>query len=359
LIDRGGRRTRLSEGWGAVGTIAWSPDGGEIWFSATKSGLSRSLHAVGLDGRERPLAQFGANADVHDVSRDGRVLLALGRIAREVRGRLEGDAEERDYSWLDGTMAPFFSSDRRSFIFNEAADGGGARVGAYLRRADGSAPLRLGDGTPVSLSPDGKWAVCINVDFPRQLRLVPTGAGESRTLRRGRISDLQWAHYRPDGRGLVVVGSEQDRPTRLWRQDLPDGEPVPFTPEGTNTLYNAFTPDGRFVAATTSGAGGTWSLYPPDGGEPRPMRGIEPGDTPRRFTADGRSLFVLAPGKRPGRIVRLDLATGKRTPWLDLVPPDPAGVEGISVVDVTEDGRSYLYSYTRVLSDLYVVTGLR
>ena len=359
VIDRGGRRRTLSGGWNVVGAVAWSPDAREVWFSATRSGLSRSLYAVSLDGRERLLAQLGANVDIRDVSRDGRVLLTQGRVTGEARGRLVDDAEERDYSWLDGTIATTFSRDGRSFFFNEMADGGGARVGAYLRRSDGSPPLKLGDGSPLTLSPDGKWAVCLNADFPRELRLVPTGAGEARTLPRGRVSDYQWAHYLPDGRGLLVGGNEKDHPTRLWLQELPDGEPVPFTPEGTAIVNAAFTADGRFVAATSAAARGTWSLYPLAGGEPRPIRGVEPADTPIRFTADGRSLVVTEARVLPTRVVRIDLATGERSLWLDLAPPDRAGVRGIAWVDVTEDGRSYLYNYWRTLSDLYVVTGLR
>ena len=38
---------------------------------------------------------------------------------------------------------------------------------------------------------------------------------------------------------------------------------------------------------------------------------------------------------------------------------DPTGVFCANSVDVTPDGRSYLYSYWRYLSDLYVVEGLR
>ena len=36
-----------------------------------------------------------------------------------------------------------------------------------------------------------------------------------------------------------------------------------------------------------------------------------------------------------------------------------AGVVGINTVAVTPDGRAYAYSFARLLSDLYVVSGLR
>ncbi len=359
VMNRQGQATTLSSGWISIGGIAWSPDGREVWFTATKSGASQSLHAVTFAGHERLLAQVGANLVLQDISRDGRALLTQGRVAWEVRGRLGSDSEERDYSWLDGTLAAIFSDDGRSFIFNEAADGGGAGAGAYLRRSDGSPPVRLGDGAPLTISPDGEWVVCMNIAFPRGLRLVPTGPGEARALKGGRVKEFQWAYYLPSGERIVVAGSEKGRPTRLWVQDLPEGEPRPFTPEGTTLRHPAITPDGRFVAGLAAQAGTLSALYPIDGGPPRPIPGIAAGEVPLRFTLDGRFLFVWEEGGVAVRVARLDLATGTRRPWLGSAPPDRSGVGRIAGVDVTLDGRSYLYTYWRSLSDLYVVTGLR
>jgi hypothetical protein len=39
--------------------------------------------------------------------------------------------------------------------------------------------------------------------------------------------------------------------------------------------------------------------------------------------------------------------------------PDPAGVSAIGPILVGPDGKSYVYSYRRVLSDLYLIEGLR
>ena len=50
---------------------------------------------------------------------------------------------------------------------------------------------------------------------------------------------------------------------------------------------------------------------------------------------------------------------GGRELWKDLLPADPAGVERISNVLVTPDGKGYAYCYARLLSDLFVVEGLR
>jgi hypothetical protein len=58
-------------------------------------------------------------------------------------------------------------------------------------------------------------------------------------------------------------------------------------------------------------------------------------------------------------IDRVVIATGARTPWKTLVPSDGAGVTSVLAVRVLDDGRVYAYSYQRVLSQLFVMSGLR
>jgi hypothetical protein len=57
--------------------------------------------------------------------------------------------------------------------------------------------------------------------------------------------------------------------------------------------------------------------------------------------------------------VRLDLETGRREPWLELTPPDRAGVGGTVGAWLTPNGRFYAFGYRRLLSDLYLIEGLR
>ncbi len=53
------------------------------------------------------------------------------------------------------------------------------------------------------------------------------------------------------------------------------------------------------------------------------------------------------------------MESGKREVWKDLLPTDPAGVERISNVLLTPHAKGYAYCYARLLSDLFVVEGLR
>ncbi|MGZ8797902.1 MAG: hypothetical protein ACXW2F_11185, partial [Thermoanaerobaculia bacterium] len=57
-------------------------------------------------------------------------------------------------------------------------------------------------------------------------------------------------------------------------------------------------------------------------------------------------------------IDRIDLASGAREVWQEIVPDDPAGVMDIMPIYITPDGASYAYGFRRYLSELYVVTGL-
>ena len=82
---------------------------------------------------------------------------------------------------------------------------------------------------------------------------------------------------------------------------------------------------------------------------PLVVPGTTSDDVPIRWTADGRGVYVRSASGVPAKVERIDVTTGERQPWLELVPPDPAGVQGIGPVHMSADGRSYVYSYRRKL----------
>jgi len=196
--------------------------------------------------------------------------------------------------------------------------------------------------------------------IPR-LFLTPTGAGEPRSLPAGKIASYFDAFWLSDGKRLLLAAEEGGRPRRLFIQDLPDGEPRAITPEGVITHANTISPDGKWVAAVRFEPGALFALYPVAGGEPRPIAGLQLREEPLRWSGDGRSLYVRSADSAPlpVRIVKLELATGRREPWLSLAPPDPAGVDVIADIQLSADGRGYIYTYGRRLGDLYLAEGLR
>jgi len=87
--------------------------------------------------------------------------------------------------------------------------------------------------------------------------------------------------------------------------------------------------------------------------------GVETDEVPTGWSADARSLYVFRFGEIPAKVFELDLATGKRKLWRELVPPDAAGIDTIRGITLTPDARAYVYGYIRTLSDLYLVEGLK
>jgi hypothetical protein len=362
LVDAAGAR-RLTAGTVYPSGLTWSKDGKEVWFArGSNVKESAGVYGISLNGRQRLVVGTAQDPWVHASWGDGRVLLSLGQSRRQVAGQAPGDTVERDLSVRGSSESYEISDDGRRYLVSDWVGGGVPAV--FLGGLDGALPVRLGSGLGNSISPDGNTALVWKEGGERidtALVLLPTGAGQPQDVPRGSIQTYMDTRVLADGRRLLLSASEAGRPRRLFVQDLPDGLPKPVTPEGVFTAYAFASPDGAWVAAGGDYENEPFELYPLNGGEPRPIPGLEKGDEPIRFTADGRRLFVRESSKDETRvtIVLLDLVTGQKQPWKVLTPADPAGVTSIQYVLPTPDGRAYLYGYRRVLADLFLVTNLK
>jgi Tol biopolymer transport system component len=118
----------------------------------------------------------------------------------------------------------------------------------------------------------------------------------------------------------------------------------------------AMSRDGQWVAAR--GPEQKEYLFPVNGGEPKLVPGLQPDELISGWAPDGHSVYVIERGQVPAQVFLLDIATGHRTLWRSLEPADSAGIDTIGRVLVSADGKAYVYSYVRTLSDLYLVQGL-
>jgi len=364
VVDVAGHKRELTREWYGTQGLAWSPDGQEVWFTASELGLFHYITAVTMSGKQRLVTRVPGSLVMFDIWRDGRVLLARADRRREVMGLNAGETKERDLSWLDYSYPADLSADGKALLFDEEGIGGGVQYGdvqdltyaVYIRNTDGTPAIRLGEGSATALSPDQKWVMAATPSSPAQLRLLPTGAGETQSLTNDSINH-QWARWFPDGKRFVFAGNEPGRGVRLYTQDVSGGKPKAISPEGVDAQAFAISPDGQLVVGIGSDQKGY--LFSSAGGDPRIVNGVEPGDIPINWSQDARSIYLYRTGEVPAKVYRLELATGKKTVWKEIAPLDPTGVSTIGPILMTPDGKTYVYGFHRTLGDLYLVEGLK
>src|SRR5262245_30070832 len=355
-VDRAGKKRRLTEEWVSLEGLDWSPDRSELWFSASRSGEPWFVQAVGLNGRQRQVTSDVAGLLLQDVSLDGRVLVSRTYDFHQHFAQMPGEAQERSLSLPDQTMIVDFAPDGKNLLVQFWAEGTGSNYMLGLVKADGSAPVRLGEGRASAVSPDGRWVAAV-LPTTETVQLLPTGAGEPKRIQTKGLRCVG-VQFLPDGQHLVIQGREKDQPFRYYVQDIEGTNRRAFTPDLGGKMPETFlSPDGRYALARDKQGSGL--LYPVTGGKPETVVGLKSSDRVVGWTADGRSLFVTRSGMLPVPVERLDWATGQRTLWKQLAPPDPAGILHGPWVMVAPDGESYAYTVYRLLCRLYVAEGMK
>ena len=183
--------------------------------------------------------------------------------------------------------------------------------------------------------------------------LLPTGPGEPRELGVPSLEAIEGGGWLPDGKSVVLSAREKGKEVRLYLQALDRSPPRPISSEGVTLrdFGNSVSPDGRFVLGLPSAGQlsqhpeqrGNPYLYDLEGGEPRAIPGLEAGELPIQWSADGRSVYVYRRAISPARVWLLDIEDGKRRLWKEISPRG----QGVRRLLVTPDGRSYAYNSSR------------
>ena len=353
-------RRSLASGFTAMDVPRWSPDGREVWFSASRAGgVPHQFLAVSLTGRERVIAEQAGPASVLDVSPSGRVLIRRQTLWVDTRARATGASQEVELPAADLSFLADLSDDGKQVLGTDTGVGGGPNFSFYVQKTDGSAPVWLGEGDGQALSPDGRQVLALlQHSKPQQLVVAPTGAGETRTLEAGPIVAYSRAVWDPSGERIVIAGADASGVARLYAQDKDGGPPRPITGEDVTLamLGRPVSPDGRSVVAIDPE--GIPAIYPLQGGEPRPVPGLNELDLPLVWTPDGRELIVVRYEGTPLRVERVEVASGRTRPWHGIGQAMPSFF-GQTRLLVTPDGAAYAYAYLRSMSDLYLSSPLR
>jgi len=354
-VDLSGRMTTLQSGFASIRGLAWAPGGTEIWFTAF-DGRNTALFASDLDGRRRVVHPTISDIELFDIAPDGRILLGGQNPQKQAQALLAGFTEPRNLVIPgESSMARALAPDGRSVLVSNQLTRG---YETYLVRSDRPGATRLSSGDAMGISPDGNWGLSMAADA-RSLFLSPLGAGQTRTISApDGISFEGQPAWLPDSRRLVVLGRRETEESRAFVYDLADGTIRAFGAPGVMWQFRIappVSPDGKFVVLRD--AQGTPMRWPIDGGDPLPIPGLTAEDIPMAWYEDGRALFV---GTRtvPMPISRLDLSTGRRTAWMTITPADPAGLRLVAAT-ITPDGKYWALSTGKLLTTLFVVSGLR
>lgn len=353
IVDRNKQQTKIVDGWPEILGLAWTADGNQIWFGGKSEDSGWGIYSATLSGTVRLLLRTPGPLRLEDLGSDGRLLVNFFSTQTGIRYLAPGASQETDLSWLDDSVLGDLSADGQWILFSELGDAAGSQGAVYLRKTDGSPAVRLGPGGPLGLSPDGKLALTMPRSR-RELHVLPVAVGEPRTVTLPKNFDrYDNARWLPDGR-LLIGAIEHGNDPRFYVQKV-SGELRAISPPGLQSGA-IVSPDGQRVLATINGKSLMLNI---NGGEPVPVPSIEDGEQPVAWSADGQSVLVSRTRDQSRTVSRVNLKTGARAVWKTIAPADLAGVLRLLGLHVSSDERSYAYSYTRELGELYLVEGIR
>jgi hypothetical protein len=363
VIDLEGAKKTLTPEWASAQGLAWTPDGEEIWFAATKGGAFRSsIQGVTLSGDVRQVYAVPGSIRIHDISKDGSAVVTRENYSAGILCVGAGGAAERELGWLGYSLPTAISADGKMLLFTEQSHSVGRDYAICIRGTDGSPVVRLGEGTGLGLTPDGRWALSHLPYRDAPFDFHPTGLGQKRSFpKRGYMIVGHRARFTPDGARAVMVVHDETGAPGLLVLAVADGDTrfLPFPAEFTDLRPSyAVDPSGReaIVGHVTTGV---TRIVPLDGSATRPGPRLEPYDVIADYAPDGASLHVQAgPQRVPLRVHRVNVETGSREPWLEYMPANRAGLVAMANLQLSRDASIFAVACARHVADLYVARGL-
>jgi eukaryotic-like serine/threonine-protein kinase len=352
VIDLHGKETTLATGFLSLEGLAWSPGGKEVWFAGNSphTGWADSILAVTLSRKTRTLLA-SPWIRLHDVSKDGRVLLSRESWRSQLIGFFPGDNDIHPYSWLDNTEPTGITSDGLTVSFIEEGEVWAlAREGqCFIRATNGSAAISYGAGE-TTISPDGKSVIVLKQQESK-MELQPVGAGESRDLSTPGITRYDHVSWSDDGRFIAYEGETTEQDWNVYLQEVAGGAPR-LVQGGSRNSFPKLSSDGRMLALRLERKGVLLNKL--DGSQLVPLSTGHEKEYPVRFTGGGKHLLVAEPTGHEAIVNIVNLADGGRTLWKQLKSESADA----SRIVVTPDLKYYAFSVPGYSSVLHIVGGL-
>ena len=352
----------LSDGWKALKGLAWSATGDDLWFGGSKVGKKQNLNVITFSGQERlNIYQMPSYAKLEDISPQGRLLITHGNTHTTMVVSADNSTSEALASRFAWSTSADIASDGKALLFYEWGWESGEPVevkSTYLRRFDGSEPVRLGEGRALALSADRKWALAVQETSPPKLVLLPAQGGKPTELPNTGFKEYHYGSWFPDGRRILFTALEtrKDAFLRSYVQDIETGAVHPLTEEGTVALR--VSPDGKKVVLLDPY--GSYYIHSiSEAVSATTVKGLETGDEPIQWSTDGRALYVKAAGDFATKLYRVEIASGRRTMWREIVPSNKVGLAGLEAkpggITITPDGTLCVYTYWTTSHELFLM----
>ncbi|MGH7581788.1 MAG: TolB family protein, partial [Gemmatimonadales bacterium] len=271
-----------------------------------------------------------------------------------------GAPEATNLGIRDQSDLPVLSGDGTLLVFSDEGTIGGVNYTVLMRKTDGSPEVRLGEGEPQAVSPDGRFVLADVPSNPPRLMLYPTGPGASRQLDVGTFKSIAYISGSLAAVGndlrFTFCGARPQQAMRCFVGTATGGTITPITPDGTSGPA-LLSPDGLRVLVEVNGS---MRIYPAAGGSPQPARGFDPNDALLRWSPDGRAVWVVNSGDSlTMHVYRVDPATGSRTELERIVPRAQTGLVSLGKTSLADDPHVYAYVEFQYLSTLYRVDGVK
>ena len=361
IMDASGKHIVTAGPWNSIQGVAWTSTGAEVWFAASagNEAFADQIRAVDLSGHQRMILRLPGIIRLHDISRDGRVLITKEEWRALMPFKGPNDVKERDLSWLDLSGVNDLALDSKSVIFSEVGQASLQDYFVYQRKTDGSPAVKLGEGFAAAISPDGKWVLSEGGQDPQHAVLLPTGPGDTRTLLTPGLTQFGAPSWTPDSK-MVAYAATDGRAWHLYLQDLEGGAPKLVTPELSGPYYQeaqVVSPDGKSAFARDLENKAKAFLL--DGSQEIEITGLQVEESFAGWSADSRSVYVFRGDAYPVDLIKVDISTGARKTIRQIMPEDPVGLDSVFSVRISRDETSCVYSYQRSLSELYLAIGLK
>jgi len=349
ILDLQGNVVRRSNRFeDAASMLAWSRD--EEVVATVEDGLV----GIGIDGRDRTIQATPGGIGIHDVARDGTMVLEQGSWRSTFAVGHDGRFDEQ--SWMDATLPVDLSRSGRSAIFAGRTPDG-KLWGAYIKALDQSAPVYLGHAQPLAILPDESGVLALSP--ANRLLLISTGVGATRDLGpwTGAKLQLSPAAISPDGKVAYLQGAPPGAAKDLYRLPLDGSAPSPLNaPPVLDTVR--VSPDGTLLAVHAPDYS-TAILNLTIAGGLTPVPGTVVGDWIIGWSANSRAVFIATNALDP-EIYRVELSSGKRELVRRFHVDHPNNLVGFWATKSTDDAEAILFRLVRATnSDLWIAEGLR